>query len=160
SFLCAALYCNWLSAQEEIPPSEWCYDLVIGKRAVDTRVTSRSHDRLGYRMPTEAEWEYACRAGTETSRFFGESAEYLPKYAWMYSNSEGRTWPVGRLRPNPLGLFDVYGNVSEWCERSWNDIPLTNEILRGGSWRQPDAAHRSDGRAEATTFFFNDTIGF
>src|SRR5262249_40177011 len=115
---------------------------------------------LGYRLPTEVEWEYVCRAGTETARFFGEGSEYLPKYAWYYSNSEAHCWPVGQLRPNPLGLFDVYGNVSEWCVRSWNDGPPDNEVLRGQSWRHPAGRLRSDARGPGHRAFFDGNLGF
>ena len=69
----------------------------------------------GYRLPTEAEMEYFCRANTSTSRPFGETEELLPKFAWTWLNSGDRLHPVGMLLPNELGLFDVLGNAYEWC---------------------------------------------
>jgi formylglycine-generating enzyme required for sulfatase activity len=72
--------------------------------------------RTGYRLPTEAEWEYACRSGTLTSRYYGTSNELLGKYAWCQVNARDRTWPCGSLLPNDLGLFDMLGNVFEWCQ--------------------------------------------
>src|SRR6185503_9607357 len=72
--------------------------------------------RSGYRVPTEAEWEYACRAGAVTSRFYGNADALLGKYAWFKDNAQDRSWPVGRLLPNDLGLFDVYGNATELCQ--------------------------------------------
>jgi formylglycine-generating enzyme required for sulfatase activity len=71
----------------------------------------------GYRLPSEAEWEFACRAGALTSRYHGESESLLGKYAWYTKNSENR-WmlPVGSLKPNDLGLFDMLGNAPEWCQ--------------------------------------------
>ncbi len=160
SFARAALYCNWLSEREEIPASEWCYAVVINKGAPNPIVTAVFHERLGYRLPTEAEWVYACRAGTTTAWFFGESQDQISDYAWHYSNSEGRLWPVGRKRPNPLGLFDIHGNVIEWCLRSWDDVPGGTEILKGGAWRYRAPAHQSDLRTAVHRGAFNDTVGF
>ena len=70
----------------------------------------------GYRLPTEAEWEYACRSGAVTSRYHGRGEDLLPRYGWFTKNAEDRAWPVGQLRPNELGLFDVLGNTMEWVE--------------------------------------------
>jgi formylglycine-generating enzyme required for sulfatase activity len=72
--------------------------------------------RTGYRLPTEAEWEYVCRAGTETTYSFGEAVDLLGKYAWYAANSSGRSQPVGTVRPNDKGLFDMHGNLLEWCQ--------------------------------------------
>jgi formylglycine-generating enzyme required for sulfatase activity len=71
----------------------------------------------GYRLPSEAEWEYACRAGAVTSRYYGESEDLLGRYAWYMANSLNR-WmlPVGSLKPNDFGLFDMQGNAVEWCQ--------------------------------------------
>ena len=101
-----------------------------------------------YRLPTEAEWEYACRAGTTTKWSFGDDEKALKEYAWYNENSKNKTHPVGELKPNDWGLYDMYGNVWEWClddfEDNYNNTPRdgTEHImekkeyksLRGGSW--------------------------
>ena len=110
----AAQYCNWLSEQEGIPEAEWCYPPL--DQIVEGMKLPKNHlHRTGYRMPTEAEWEYASRAGASTSRYFGSSEALLGDYAWYTGTTfNERPWPTGQLKPNDLGLFDVYGNVWEW----------------------------------------------
>jgi formylglycine-generating enzyme required for sulfatase activity len=116
----------------------------------------------GYRLPTEAEREYVTRARAVTSRDYGETEELLAKYAWYVKNSQDRSWPVGSLKPNDFGLFDVHGNVFEWCQERQLNYPQGQEekakedkedilsintshsrVLRGGSFGDPASYVRS-----------------
>lgn len=87
-----------------------------------------------YRLPTNAEWKYACRAGTTTDYYFGDDADQLGDYAWYGENSQNKTHPVAQKLPNDWGLYDMHGNVWEWTQEVW---------LRGGSWRNSPAYCRS-----------------
>jgi formylglycine-generating enzyme required for sulfatase activity len=108
----AAWYCNRLSRAAGIPAGQWCYPETDANGMV---VPADAVDREGFRLPTEAEWEYICRAGTETARYFGESTTLLSRHAWTWLNSNDRVQPVGLLLPNSFGMFDILGNVWEWC---------------------------------------------
>jgi serine/threonine protein kinase len=137
SWLEAAQYCNWLSEKEGIDPTQWCYPQV--PELSGSMLRKDCLDRRGYRLPTEAEWEYACRARTTTRFFFGASPQLLGEYCWYGENSDDHTHPVGEKKPNDLGLFDVYGNAYEWCHEASKDpfglrIDNRSRMLRGGSF--------------------------
>jgi formylglycine-generating enzyme required for sulfatase activity len=174
----AAAFCNWLSREAGIPHDQWVYPDEIGpgmKMPVDYL------HRTGYRLPTEAEWEISARAGTSTAHFFGNGVVLLDRYAWCLANSEGHSWPVGMLKPNPFGLFDVYGNAWEWLQDRRINYPksaanttidmedtelvITNDVARtrrGGSWSYDKKTTRSAHRG-ATTYFPDqrrDSVGF
>lgn len=111
-----AAFCNWLT-RRELGEQHVCYEEVVDSSGsvIDFRLDADTLDRLGYRLPTEAEWEYACRGGTETARYYGEADRLLDHYACHLFNSNRRAQPVGFKKPNPLGLFDILGNTLEWC---------------------------------------------
>lgn len=114
-----------------------------------------------YRLPTEAEWEYACRAGSKTAYHFGESADRIADFAWIRANSEGKTHPVGGKKPNVWGLYDMTGNAWEWCQDEYGEYPLGSiqdpqgakegeyHVLRGGSWYHDATFCRSASRYHA-----------
>ena len=161
----AAAYCNFLSEAEGIPKPQWCYEPnKEGKYLAGMKAKAKFWELTGYRLPTEAEWEYACRAGTVTSRYFGSSEVLLSEYAWHAANAKDRTHPVGSVKPNDLGLFDMLGNVDEWCFdvfeadrtkiKSIEDLPTTQPIekdvervLKGGAFEFLPRIVRSAYRA-------------
>jgi serine/threonine protein kinase/formylglycine-generating enzyme required for sulfatase activity len=175
----AAEYCNWLSKVEGLPEREWCYEPNKDQKyAEGMRPAPGYLGRVGYRLPTEAEWEYACRAGAVTSRCYGESEELLEHYGWYVRNANGRSWPVGTLKPNDLGLFDLHGNLWGWCQdrnkpyeiapdgkaiESNEDLtPLLNteyRVLRGGSFSHPGSV-RSAYRGALMPTYRGYDIGF
>src|SRR5262245_16102296 len=112
----AAAYCNWLSEQEGIPRDQWCYEPGAGGYIEGMRIPADVLVRTGYRLPTDAEWEYGCRSGTVTGRYYGLTTDLLGKYAWYQANSQEHAWSCGSLLPNDLGLFDMLGNMYEWCQ--------------------------------------------
>jgi serine/threonine protein kinase/formylglycine-generating enzyme required for sulfatase activity len=158
----ATAYCNWLSQQEGIPTSQWCYEANDkGQYAEGMKIPADSLQRTGYRLPTDSEWEYACRGNTTTRFSFGEPLELLPQYGWSLQNSQDRSWPVGRLKPNSLGLFDVHGNAFEWCKDrsdakggfgSETVRAINSRVLRGGAFvnesRDLRSAYRYRGTAD------------
>jgi formylglycine-generating enzyme required for sulfatase activity len=126
------------------------------------------------RFPSEAEWEYACRAGTATRYSFGDDAADLKVYAWFKGNSKGEDPPVGRKKPNAWGLCDMHGYVWEWCADAWaptlegipaNGAPrggtdVKERVLRGGSWNDEAERCTCAFRHHAAAGWRSDTAGF
>lgn len=113
-----------------------------------------------YRLPTEAEWEYACRAGTTTQYSFGDDASKLGEFAW-YKDSQSRTHPVGQKKSNPWGLYDMHGNVLEWCsDEEATARGGSGRVFRGGCWRYIAEACRSSFRGKYLPSRRSFTLGF
>lgn len=161
-------------------PSPPYYDFTYGRGKADgfpaTTMTQQSalrycqwlSDKTGdfYRLPTEAEWEYACRAGTNTAYSWGDDASKAPEFAWFFDNSSGSYQKVGAKKPNPWGLYDMHGNVMEWCldfyvedyfqrldTASVNPLILPTKkhsrTLKGGSFEDDAPALRSAARRKS-----------
>ena len=136
----AVAFCNWLNEQQKV---------------------------YVYRLPTEAEWEYACKAGTTTKWSFGDDEKALDKYAWYRKNSyalgeehkDYGTHTVGKKEPNPWGLYDMHGNVFEWCE-DWYEKEEKNKLLRGGSWISSAFDTRSANRDRFYPTDWSYVVGF
>ena len=158
----AAHYCDWLSEQEKIPRDQWCYDPKEGVYGPGMKAKDKFWELMGYRLPTQAEWEFACRAGTATSRYYGASDQLLPHYARFAANSQNHAWPTGALEPNDWGLFDMLGNAGEMCfdmsdyrkgqAHAFADAPTVapvesrrQRVLRGGSFSADLTGVRSGG---------------
>jgi formylglycine-generating enzyme required for sulfatase activity len=192
----AALYCLWLSKEEGIPANQYCYpareeiekfaqeadladDLAArGKTLPPLKMPADYLKRTGYRLPTEAEWEYACRAGAVTTRYYGSDDDLLDRYAWNQRNANNRLWPVGLKRPNDLGLFDMLGNVHQWTSSPLAGSPIepgqvildktpgnysiqatTPFVIRGSSVNTELRSLRSDARWGAQPRW-QDAFGF
>ena len=167
----AKAYCNERSRLEGLKP---CYNEKTIEWDCD-----RAAD--GYRLPTEAEWEYAARAGSQGPYDFG-TADKLRQYAWYAENSDAKTHAVGQKKPNAWGLLDMYGNVSEWCEDVYSPTYYQSSpaadpqgppapasgakrVLRGGNWKASAAACRATYRQGERTgnsdaCFSTDYCGF
>ncbi len=169
----AVAFCNRLSELEGQPP---CYE-------IDGRKVAWIDDAGGYRLPTEAEWEYACRAGSTTPWSFGDDGRELGRYAWFEDNSDSEAHPVATLEPNPWDLCDLHGNVWEWCwnpyapygGRVWSRLihfrltkdprgpagtPVASRVLRGGAFVSGPRDLRSAVRPGVGPEVSGRSIGF
>jgi formylglycine-generating enzyme required for sulfatase activity len=169
SWIDAIRFCNAMSNRDHLLP----YYAEAGRLGPrDIRVSNRAG--TGYRLPTEAEWEFACRAGTTTRYFFGDSPSALEEYAWYAGNSGSMTHPVARKHPNDLGLYDMYGNVWEWCW-DWHlldyyrNSPMvdpqgpaqaTTRVGHGGSWAHEPRGCRSATREYTAPVGRDKNLGF
>jgi formylglycine-generating enzyme required for sulfatase activity len=170
----AAAYCNWLSKQEGIAEDQWCYvPNEKGEYAEGMTVKRNALSLSGYRLPAEAEWELACRAGSVTSWSMGEAEDLLGKYGWYVGNSASKSRPVGSLRPNDLGLFDLHGNDWEWCNNRYEEFTdmsdrkiedkvdnKSSRCLRGGAFYYHPLYLRSAHRDRLAPALRSHNLGF
>jgi formylglycine-generating enzyme required for sulfatase activity len=161
SWHAAMQFCNMRSLREGLKP---CYD---------PKTQQCDFAANGYRLPTEAEWEYACRAGSTTPWSFGDNSADLDKHAWFKDNAAKATHPVKAKAPNAWGLYDMHGNVAEWCvdfyAESYSAIATKNprgpekgeeRALRGGSWNVGADASRSSARRSETPGLADVCFGY
>ena len=168
SWFDAIAYCNWLSDKENLPKA---YDDKGNFLDKDGRVTTDPSKVVGYRLPTEAEWEYASRGGNKSQGYKYAGSDTIDEVAWYYSNSGKETQEVGKKLPNELGIHDMSGNVWEWCSdwyASYTSAAKTNpysnsdsyQIYRGGGWVNYVAFARVVNRSygsPASTYYY---LGF
>jgi formylglycine-generating enzyme required for sulfatase activity len=148
SWLDAVSFCNLLSSREGLPAA-----YVIDDDAEGAALVAGAE---GYRLPNEAEWEYACRAGSQGPRY-----GHLDDIAWFAENSGGRSQPVGLKQPNAWGLYDMLGNVWEWCSDQYDpQVYGTYRIFRGGGWADRERGCLATNRRRSHPTFRIDDLGF
>ncbi|NOY79508.1 MAG: formylglycine-generating enzyme family protein [Kiritimatiellaeota bacterium] len=157
---------SWFQGESRPVEEVTWYDCVRFTRALCRR---EGLPEGAYRLPTEAEWEYACRAGTRTPWCFGDDPTRLPEFADFAKNSGGATAPVGRRNPNAFGLYDMHGNVWEWCLDRFKAYPGSPpvpeeyaawRVVRGGNWRDPPENCRSANRCRLPAASHGNVLGF
>jgi formylglycine-generating enzyme required for sulfatase activity len=142
SFYEAMAYCNWPSAEESIPRDQWCYlPLPSGTYAEGMTIKPDFLQLSGYRLPIETECLQACRAMSHTTYSFGEPIELLSNYSF-FGGRDSRLLPVGWLRPNDYGMFDMHGGVFEWCHAE------SDGVLLGGGFSNPAMSLRVHQRVK------------
>jgi formylglycine-generating enzyme required for sulfatase activity len=178
SWIVAVKYCQWLNEREKIPEREWCYDNVWGEKDTNP-VPKPDHLKLkGYRLPTEAEWAFACSGGSVDPWHYGNNETHSKYFEWNEPHSASKSREVATLRPNPFGLFDMGGNLGEWTDSSFRQTlrPLsqsfledsrepTNErtmfyVLAGGRYKQSALSAVTSASSANAPEYSSDTSGF
>lgn len=166
---------KWKGPRNAIEMVSWqeCNDFCAAVTK-EMRTQKLLADDESVRLPSEAEWEYVCRAGTTTDYSFGNKLEELTLYSWYKANSKGHDPPVGKKLPNPWGLYDMHGYNWEWVADTWaptyqgaptdgsarQDAEAKDRVVRGGSWADPSDSARSAFRHHLPATARVDTVGF
>lgn len=166
---------RWQGPRNSVEMVSWNEAVEFCRKATaELRQRKLLRDNEVIRLPSEVEWEYACRAGTTTRYSFGDRADDLTHYAWFTGNAKGNDPPVGKKKPNAWGLYDMHGYVWEWCQdawhadykgaptdaRAWEDKGAKERVLRGGSWADGADHCRSAYRHHLPPDKASDAIGF
>jgi formylglycine-generating enzyme required for sulfatase activity len=167
---------RWQGKRNSVEMVSYCDALKFCHRATELlREAKLIGPKEIVRLPSEAEWEYAARAGTTTVYSFGDDAKQLDDFAWHNGNAAGNDPPVGAKKPNAWKLYDLHGYLWEWCADAWHDdytgaprdARAWNEggaagkhVLRGGSWKDPSERLTSTWRQAARRDFKDDAVGF
>ncbi|MFN7873911.1 MAG: protein kinase domain-containing protein [Pirellula sp.] len=178
SWIVAVKYCQWLNEREKIPEQDWCYDNVWGEKD-SYPVPKPDHLQLkGYRLPTEAEWSFACSGGSQDVWYFGNNETHTKYHEWTDPHAANTSHVVASLRPNPFGLFDMGGNLTEWTDSSFQQPlrPLhqyfvedkrdaTGErtmffVLAGGRFKQSALSSATSTSTVNAPEYYSITTGF
>jgi formylglycine-generating enzyme required for sulfatase activity len=166
---------RWKGPRNSVELVSWDQAVAFCARLTsELRKQKQLTDDETVRLPTEAEWEYACRAGSKTAYSFGSKDADLKDFAWFKGNAAGNDPPVGKLKPNAWGLYDMHGYVWEWCLDAWHpsykDAPTdgtawdtkdaAERVLRGGAWTESAERCRSTARHHAKPDLRSDAVGF
>jgi formylglycine-generating enzyme required for sulfatase activity len=166
---------KWQGPRNSVEMVTWNDAVEFCKRGTtELRKRKLIRDEETLRLPSEAEWEFACRAGTTTAYSFGDRVEDLGEYSWYKKNAPGNDPPVGVKKANPWGLYDMHGYVSEWCldtphpsydgaptdGSAWVDAKSTQRVIRGGSFADEPDLHRCAARVFVPADTRNDKLGF
>jgi formylglycine-generating enzyme required for sulfatase activity len=166
---------RWQGPRNSVEMVNWDEAVAFCRKATEElRKAKLLGDDEVIRLPSEAEWEYACRAGSSTAYCFGDAADDLKDYGWFKGNSKGEDPPVGKKKANAWGLSDMHGYVWEWCQdgwhanyegapadgSAWENGETKDHVLRGGSWADPAETCRSAYRWHKPADFRSDAVGF